>query len=533
MSLEQSQGIQGPESNCQGVWTRRFVWLLLMTAGVRLAFLLLSPLELSPDEAYYWDWSRNLAWGYYSKPPMVAWLIGAATSILPVSEVGVRFPAVLLNVLALAGIFLCGRKMADDKAGFIAALTYVATIGSAVAGYIMTIDAPLLCFWVWTLYFFSSGIDEARKGSKQAWLWWLFAGVMCGLGLLSKQTMVALTFASALFLFSLRDTRGFLKQKGPYLFFLVQFIMVVPFLLWNYRNGWITFLHTAHHFEGAEKARHLRIGTFFELLGSQIGIITPLIFFLVFCAAIASLAVIARNLKRSPQSVAWPLLGPIYLEISGFFPLAAVFLLSFTQRVNANWPAPFYLSLCILLGIWLHAQWAQSRWQDRCRALFPRAILLGLFLVILTYSVPFIFVYTPLEGKPFDPTVRLRGWRQLGIEAQELFESLPRPNMSFVVARRRQTASELAFYMKDRPRVYRWNGFARKIKSQYELWPGPIDKLGWDALVIIDVEKDIKGLDRCFSSFTFLKRIKVPLGNGRFRVFNAYLGRRLEKWAPT
>src|SRR5258707_8901597 len=51
--------------------------LLITLAGtlVRLFFgMLLSPF---PDETYYWDWSRHLAFGYYDHPPVIAWLIAA------------------------------------------------------------------------------------------------------------------------------------------------------------------------------------------------------------------------------------------------------------------------------------------------------------------------------------------------------------------------------------------------------------------------------------------------------------------------
>ncbi len=518
----------------ESFWTRRFLVLLLAVAAARFIFLVVSPLELSPDEAYYWDWSRSLSWGYYSKPPMVAWLIKLATSLLPVSEIGVRFPAAFLSVLTLIGIFLTGRKMAGAKAGFWGALAYSATVGSAVAGYIMTIDAPLLCFWIWTIFFFWSALEETAKERGNGVLMWLLAGLACGLGLLSKQTMVAVSGAVFLFLLVAREGRLLLKKTGPYLFFIVQLLAISPFLLWNYYHDWITFLHTAHHFEGVEKAKHLRLDTFFEFIGSQVGIVTPVLFLLVICASATVLALVIGRLLKDSRWEAGPFLAPLFLEISGFLPLLAVALLSFEQRVNANWPAPFYLSLCVLLGMWLRKkEWHLSRWQLRCQGLFRLAVGVGLFMVLLTYLMPFIFVYPPLAGKSYDPTVRVRGWRELGMAADAIFEGLPRPEKSFVVARRRQTVSELAFYMKCQPRVYRWNGPTRKIKSQYELWPGPVDKLGWDALVIIEADKDIKGLDGCFSSFTFLKKIKIPLGSGRFRIFNAYLGRRLERWAPT
>ena len=56
-------------------WNKRFFLLLALTTVFRLAYLLSVPLDLAGDEAYYWDWSRQLDWGYFSKPPMVAWII--------------------------------------------------------------------------------------------------------------------------------------------------------------------------------------------------------------------------------------------------------------------------------------------------------------------------------------------------------------------------------------------------------------------------------------------------------------------------
>src|SRR4051794_24778983 len=57
--------------------------LILLAAALRAAFLLLDcPLDLAPDEAHYWDWSRHLDWNYYSKGPLVAWIIGASCWLL-------------------------------------------------------------------------------------------------------------------------------------------------------------------------------------------------------------------------------------------------------------------------------------------------------------------------------------------------------------------------------------------------------------------------------------------------------------------
>ena len=509
--------------------------LVCMVGMVRLLFLLVSPLELSPDEAYYWDWSRHLSFGYYSKPPMIAWLMALSTCLFSSSEFGVRFPAVVLNVFTALGIFLTGRKMADSRAGFLASLAYCATVGSAVSGFIMTIDAPLLCFWTWTLYFFSRADASENKGSgRDALVCWVMAGIACGLGLLSKQTMIAMSGACCLFFVLTEGFPRLFRLSGPWLFYGVQLSMLFPFLFWNYRHGWITFVHTAHHFEQAEKTAFLRVDTFFELVGSQAGIVTPVIFIMVLCAAFYVFGFIRSMKKFGNGCGSFLRRSLVFLELTGAVPLLAVFALSLKQRVNANWPAPFYLSLCVLVGIWLTIPPVHGRGMFySCRRLFRPGLWVGFSMVAALYVLPFVFVYTPLSGSKLDPTLRLRGWKELSMQADSLLSAMPDPQRSFVVARRRQTASELAFYMKGQPVVYRWNGHVRKVKSQYELWPSPLDdnKEGWDGLVLVEADKSLEEIDRCFDSFRFLSQVKVRLGKQRTRVFNVYIGRGLRKWA--
>lgn len=65
----------------------------LLIAGltlVRLVTLFSTPLELYPDEAQYWLWSRTLDFGYYSKPPVIAWAIWATTKLGSDAEPWVR-----------------------------------------------------------------------------------------------------------------------------------------------------------------------------------------------------------------------------------------------------------------------------------------------------------------------------------------------------------------------------------------------------------------------------------------------------------
>ena len=77
---------------------RRWAWRLLVaililgTAALRIAYLARDcPLDLAPDEAHYWDWSRHLDWSYYSKGPLVALLIRASCELFGTSMLAVPY----------------------------------------------------------------------------------------------------------------------------------------------------------------------------------------------------------------------------------------------------------------------------------------------------------------------------------------------------------------------------------------------------------------------------------------------------------
>jgi 4-amino-4-deoxy-L-arabinose transferase-like glycosyltransferase len=89
--------------------------LTLIMVGVltilRIVALFATPLELYPDEAQYWLWSRHLAFGYFSKPPLIAWLIWATTAIGGDTEPWVRLSAPLLHGATALIIHRIGRRL--------------------------------------------------------------------------------------------------------------------------------------------------------------------------------------------------------------------------------------------------------------------------------------------------------------------------------------------------------------------------------------------------------------------------------------
>ncbi|HSQ56043.1 MAG TPA: glycosyltransferase family 39 protein, partial [Gemmata sp.] len=118
------------------------------------------PLDLAPDEAHYWDWSLRLDWSYYSKGPLVAWLIRGSCELLgplSVSQTGdlaaaIRFPAILFHVALLAGWYILAAGIFRAPRLGLAVVACALALPLVRAGAVlMTIDPPFLACWCWGL----------------------------------------------------------------------------------------------------------------------------------------------------------------------------------------------------------------------------------------------------------------------------------------------------------------------------------------------------------------------------------------------
>src|SRR5262245_33615891 len=136
------------------VWPCRLLagCLILAAACLRIAYLAGDcPLDLSMDEAHYWDWSRHLDWSYYSKGPLVAWLIRLSCELfgpLSVSLIGsemlaVRLPAVVCGSLLLVSLYVLTVQVWRREGLALAVIALALTFPLVAAGSsLMTIDAP-------------------------------------------------------------------------------------------------------------------------------------------------------------------------------------------------------------------------------------------------------------------------------------------------------------------------------------------------------------------------------------------------------
>jgi len=129
-----------------GAQWRGALLLALGLTAARLVALFVTPLELYPDEAQYWLWSRTLDWGYYSKPPMIAWTIWTTTAIGGDSEAWVRLAAPLYHLGAALAVFGIGRRLYGPSVGFAACALYALMPGVQISSLAIATDALLLFF---------------------------------------------------------------------------------------------------------------------------------------------------------------------------------------------------------------------------------------------------------------------------------------------------------------------------------------------------------------------------------------------------
>ncbi|MEM7740472.1 MAG: glycosyltransferase family 39 protein, partial [Pseudomonadota bacterium] len=218
---------------------------LLLSVGICLArygHLAIIQTDLGADEAQYWFWSQEMSWGYYSKPPMIAWLIGLSTSVLGDTVIGVR----ALSPLLLAGtgmaLFSASRQLFGDKAGLSTLLFWHFMPAVVLGGTLMSTDIPLLFFWSTSLWLLVKMI-EAPHGEKNAWA--LALGAALGAAFLSKYA--ALYFPIGLIIAALTSSyvRRGLTMRSTLISACALAVATAPHLQWNIANEFQTVKHTA------------------------------------------------------------------------------------------------------------------------------------------------------------------------------------------------------------------------------------------------------------------------------------------------
>ena len=417
------------------------VQTVLAVAAVTLArvlWLATNQPNLYADEAQYWVWAQDLRLGYYSKPPLIAWLIAGTTALCGDGEGCVRLASPLLHAATALLLGAAAARLYDRRIGFWTALVYATLPAVSVSSTIASTDAPLLTAWAAGLY----ALVQLRE--QPAPRWWALLGLAVGLGLLAKYAMAGFVLSMALWLAFDRPARGILRGPGPWIAAGIALGPMAPNLAWNLANRFATVRHVG---ENTNLARGLAFdpvsaGAF---VGAQFGVFGPVLF------ALLLWVLTRRETWREPRA---RLLALFVVPLGGIMVMQ-----SFLSRANANWAAPIYAAGTILVVAWALA---------RARPLLIRAsVALHVAAAALLFAGPPALAAAGIElPRRVDPWMRQRGWDALGLAVARA--AAEHRDARFLFEQRRDMAS-LIYYVRPHPLdALMWNpdGIAR---NEFEL----------------------------------------------------------------
>lgn len=476
---------------------------LLGLLVVRLAALWMNGTDLFFDEAQYWTWAKEPAFGYYSKPPLIAAIIGATTTLCGDGTFCVRLAAPVLHTVTALLIFLVARRLYDTRVATWSAIAFATLPGISFSSGIISTDVPLLTAWALALLGLVGLLMDGR-----GWAPALALGIGLGLGLNAKYAMGFFVLSLAVYLISVPAARPLLRDARLWVALGIGALLIAPNLAWNLSNGFATFAHTADNAKWG--GRLLNPGKGLEFLAGQIAVFGPIL--------IGGLVLALRRGWLEGLTQADKLLVcftlPVLVIITGQ---------AFVSRAHANWAATAYVAAvilvtatCLRLGL--------DQWLRRSLGLHVAVLLL---LAIATTAAGRFSL--PLVGDPFQRTL---GWQELGRRTAEVVEAARRNGKPYraVIADDRAVTASLLYTLRDRKiPILAWQSGARPL-DHYEL-TRPFRGAGQTPVLLVALREDRDRITRNFKRVEEQPLSRVPAGLGaprdvRFITLDDYEGGR-------
>ena len=287
----------------------------------RVALLPFDSADLFVDDAQYWFWGQELAWGYYSKPPLIGWILRLSTTIGSDAPFWIRLPFPLIHAGTAVVVALIARRLWGGRAGGVAGFAFATLPAVALASLLASTDTPMLfCFALALLAWLR--LAEGRSPG-----WAIVLGLAVGTGLLAKYAMVYFALCAALAAWRVPAARVAPRDAG--LAAALAALLIAPNLVWNATNQFATLHHTADNADWHGPT--LDPAGLAAFLAGQFAVAGPVLF----AAYLAGLATLRDPIRRA---LAWFSL-PIFAIVSTQ---------ALISGANANWAASAHVAALLL-----------------------------------------------------------------------------------------------------------------------------------------------------------------------------------------
>lgn len=405
-------------------------------------------ISLNPDEAQYWTWSRYLDFGFYSKPPGIAWQIWLGCKLFGNTELGVRSFSALISMLSsLAIYYLAVKSNFKPKLCFWAAIIFAFSPIGMMGTFAATTDGGFILFWTLALYPLIDALE--KKETPNYFLTSLF--ILCGA--LYKWPIYLLWAPVLISCFFYRP----FYNKGLFNAMALSLAGLLPSVIWNSQHNWVTFKHTF-----TQTTTTASKGNFFDFFGAQFGVLSPIFFILL----LLGLLEILRRRKELKASL-------LFSAFTTAFILCSFIGLSFFKKIQANWCLYAYPSSTLVISWYAHEILKKgSKW-------LWRGLALSFILVFFFVAVPFIqtkgFFSAKILPYSINPFRHSLGWSNLKKELDQIEYN---EEDHFLFSDSYQLTSLLSFYGPVMKRQYFFNTNQRR-QNQFCFWPSMAEeKLG-------------------------------------------------------
>ena len=470
------------------------VWVIVAITAARLVWLTFQTAGLYPDEAQYWFWSRHLAFGYYSKPPLVAWLIAATTALFGNGEFGVRFAAPLLHAAASGFVYGIAARLYDRRVGYWSALAYATLPGISLSAFLISTDAVLLPCWAAALYGFVRAREDRAGAMRMGW--WLATGCAIGLGLLAKYAMAYWLISAFGFVLLRFDERW--HWRGLAIAAAIGLLFYLPNLWWNWSHHFATYLHTRDNAELGGPLFHPK--ELANFVASQLGVFGP-VFFSALLVLFAAPTRFGGGPARLLSAFAWPA-------------LAIIAVVSLLSRAQPNWAAPAYVSAVIMVvAAALERGWRRT-------LIFSIALHLSAAVAVFGGSEIAANANLAIPAK-LDPLHRLRGWNTLGNAVAAQLAAHPGLRL---MSDDRELMAALIYYVHPHPfDAVIWDPVPG-IGNQWDL-ENNLGRHRGESFFAVTVHHLADQMRRDFAELTELTTIDIKTGPGGGQTYTLYIAR--------
>ena len=388
--------------------------LLAAILALRILGIVFSTADLHYDEAQYWFWSRAFDYGYFSRPPALAWLIGLVTAACGDSELCIRLPSPIVATASAFLVYALALRLYDRRVAFWASIVYATLPAVSAFAMVAEPEGLLAFFLVAGLLLLSIHFERPTVASG------LGLGVVLGLGIDTDHAMLYLPICSAIYIAATPKARHVAWAPATWLALALALLIAAPHILRNSGGELIAFGEILK--ATGWTLRRLNPDATLLFIALQFVLFGPILLFVLLRSVLAR-----RNIAPRAASDRFLLFHAVPI-------MAAMLIEAVLFRARAHWTMPAFPAAAVFVTALL------------LRHGYNRVLLLstGIHAAILAAIVGLGLVAGRLAEIPFDS--RMLGWRSF---AEGLSRAASVSDVKTVVLRGNDQVSESLYYLRD------------------------------------------------------------------------------------